>query len=92
MLLIKFFLNVAKNSKNSNNNNKLASKRSVNTASPLGGTIVENELERVFVWDLDETIIIFHSLLTSAFAHKYNKVNCRKNILILPETIIQRHQ
>ncbi|EPY78769.1 eyes absent 2 isoform 1-like protein [Camelus ferus] len=28
---------------------------------------------RVFVWDLDETIIIFHSLLTGTFASRYGK-------------------
>uniref|UniRef100_A0A673L5U7 Eyes absent homolog n=1 Tax=Sinocyclocheilus rhinocerous TaxID=307959 RepID=A0A673L5U7_9TELE len=30
-------------------------------------------LQRVFVWDLDETIIVFHSLLTGSFAQKYGK-------------------
>ncbi|KAJ6665640.1 hypothetical protein lerEdw1_002010 [Lerista edwardsae] len=30
-------------------------------------------LQRVFVWDLDETIIIFHSLLTGTFASRYGK-------------------
>uniref|UniRef100_A0A8B9YMM8 Eyes absent homolog n=1 Tax=Bos mutus grunniens TaxID=30521 RepID=A0A8B9YMM8_BOSMU len=30
-------------------------------------------LGRVFVWDLDETIIIFHSLLTGTFASRYGK-------------------
>ncbi|KAG8195928.1 hypothetical protein JTE90_001162 [Oedothorax gibbosus] len=33
----------------------------------------ENNLERVFVWDLDETIIIFHSLLTGSYANRYQK-------------------
>ncbi|XP_013777194.1 eyes absent homolog 1-like isoform X2 [Limulus polyphemus] len=33
----------------------------------------DNNLERVFVWDLDETIIIFHSLLTGSFATRYGK-------------------
>ncbi|XP_064607276.1 eyes absent homolog 4-like isoform X5 [Liolophura sinensis] len=33
----------------------------------------ESDLERVFVWDLDETIIIFHSLLTGSYAQRYNK-------------------
>ncbi|XP_053315283.1 eyes absent homolog 4 isoform X7 [Spea bombifrons] len=33
----------------------------------------DSDLERVFVWDLDETIIIFHSLLTGSFAQKYGK-------------------
>lgn len=32
-------------------------------------------LQRVFVWDLDETIIVFHSLLTGSYAQKYGKVN-----------------
>ncbi|XP_069099567.1 eyes absent homolog 2 isoform X2 [Pleurodeles waltl] len=44
------------------------SKRS-NDPSPS----VDNEIERVFVWDLDETIIIFHSLLTGTFATRYGK-------------------
>ena len=30
--------------------------------------------ERVFVWDLDETIIIFHTLLTGSYPNRYNKV------------------
>ncbi|XP_067140082.1 eyes absent homolog 1-like isoform X1 [Centruroides vittatus] len=33
----------------------------------------ENNLERVFIWDLDETIIIFHSLLTGSYATRYGK-------------------
>ncbi|XP_019721593.1 protein phosphatase EYA3 isoform X1 [Hippocampus comes] len=33
----------------------------------------ENDLERIFLWDLDETIIIFHSLLTGSFAQKFGK-------------------
>ncbi|XP_012946346.1 eyes absent homolog 4 [Aplysia californica] len=33
----------------------------------------ESDLERVFVWDLDETIIIFHSLLTGSYAQRYTK-------------------
>ncbi|XP_069507399.1 eyes absent homolog 2 [Ambystoma mexicanum] len=44
------------------------SKRS-NDPSPS----IDNEIERVFVWDLDETIIIFHSLLTGTFATRYGK-------------------
>ncbi|XP_073988808.1 eya transcriptional coactivator and phosphatase 2 isoform X3 [Rhodnius prolixus] len=39
--------------------------------SPVAGP--ETQLERVFIWDLDETIIIFHSLLTGSYASKYNK-------------------
>lgn len=33
----------------------------------------ESDIERVFVWDLDETIIIFHSLLTGSYASRYGK-------------------
>ncbi|KAF6716080.1 Eyes absent-like protein 4 [Oryzias melastigma] len=32
----------------------------------------DSDLE-VFVWDLDETIIVFHSLLTGSYAQKYGK-------------------
>lgn len=41
----------------------------VSPASPETGT------ERVFIWDLDETIIIFHTLLTGRFATKFAKVS-----------------
>ncbi|XP_041932054.1 eyes absent homolog 3 isoform X3 [Alosa sapidissima] len=34
---------------------------------------IDNDLERIFLWDLDETIIIFHSLLTGTFAQKFGK-------------------
>ncbi|XP_022254521.1 eyes absent homolog 1-like [Limulus polyphemus] len=33
----------------------------------------DNDLERVFIWNLDETIIIFHSLLTGSYAARYGK-------------------
>lgn len=33
----------------------------------------EAELERIFIWDLDETIVIFHSLLTGIYAQRYGK-------------------
>uniref|UniRef100_A0A8C6P6J8 Eyes absent homolog n=1 Tax=Nothobranchius furzeri TaxID=105023 RepID=A0A8C6P6J8_NOTFU len=33
----------------------------------------DSDLERIFLWDLDETIIIFHSLLTGTFAQKFGK-------------------
>lgn len=29
--------------------------------------------ERIFIWDLDETIVVFHSLLTGQYATKYRK-------------------
>uniref|UniRef100_A0A182NBB8 Eyes absent homolog n=1 Tax=Anopheles dirus TaxID=7168 RepID=A0A182NBB8_9DIPT len=35
--------------------------------------VSEKAPERIFVWDLDETIIIFHSLLTGSYASRYNK-------------------
>lgn len=38
-----------------------------------GSQSTDNHLERVFLWDLDETIIIFHSLLTGSFAQKFGK-------------------
>ncbi|XP_056273850.1 eyes absent homolog 3 isoform X3 [Pseudoliparis swirei] len=33
----------------------------------------DGDLERIFLWDLDETIIIFHSLLTGSYAQKFGK-------------------
>ncbi|XP_061425593.1 eyes absent homolog 1-like isoform X2 [Lethenteron reissneri] len=33
----------------------------------------DSNLERVFIWDLDETIIVFHSLLTGSFAARHGK-------------------
>lgn len=55
-----------------------------NASSTPNGTIAPNpctsprlditpSLQRVFIWDLDETIIIFHSLLTGSFAARYSK-------------------
>ncbi|KAK0148057.1 Eyes absent 3 [Merluccius polli] len=40
---------------------------------PDGCPSTDTDLERVFLWDLDETIIIFHSLLTGSFAQKFGK-------------------
>lgn len=45
-----------------------SSPTSLSTSSPP-----ESELERVFIWDLDETIIIFHSLLSSSYAQRFFK-------------------
>ncbi|KAF4527886.1 hypothetical protein B566_EDAN012298 [Ephemera danica] len=39
----------------------------------------ESNLERVFVWDLDETIIIFHSLLTGTYATRFGKVKTHEH-------------
>lgn len=43
--------------------------------SSENGQTIENGKapERVFIWDLDETIIIFHSLLTGFYANRYSK-------------------
>ncbi|XP_048057080.1 eyes absent homolog 3 isoform X3 [Megalobrama amblycephala] len=38
-----------------------------------GSQSTDSDLERIFLWDLDETIIIFHSLLTGSFAQKFGK-------------------
>uniref|UniRef100_A0A8C4QP61 Eyes absent homolog n=1 Tax=Eptatretus burgeri TaxID=7764 RepID=A0A8C4QP61_EPTBU len=34
---------------------------------------LDGDLSRVFIWDLDETIITFHSLLTGSYAARYGK-------------------
>ncbi|KAG8222091.1 hypothetical protein J437_LFUL000854 [Ladona fulva] len=47
----------------------------------------EYNLERVFIWDLDETIIIFHSLLTGSYATKYGKVLLR--IVFDAQSVVQ---
>ncbi|XP_077866232.1 protein phosphatase EYA1 [Saccoglossus kowalevskii] len=51
------------------NNRRPAARGRRNNPSPPP----ENDLERVFVWDLDETIIIFHSLLTGSYATRFGK-------------------
>lgn len=64
------------NNINNNNNNLHTSSSTtslINPTSPLS-TLENTDMERIFIWDLDETIIIFHSLLTSAYAQKYGKV------------------
>lgn len=33
----------------------------------------DSDLERVFIWDLDETIIVFHSLLTGSYANRFGR-------------------
>ncbi|KAM8914346.1 eyes absent homolog 2 isoform 1-T4 [Spinachia spinachia] len=43
-------------------------KRAGDPAPPL-----DSDIERVFIWDLDETIIIFHSLLTGTFSSRFGK-------------------
>uniref|UniRef100_A0A8C6KW31 Eyes absent homolog n=1 Tax=Nothobranchius furzeri TaxID=105023 RepID=A0A8C6KW31_NOTFU len=43
-------------------------KKILDPAPPL-----DSDIERVFIWDLDETIIIFHSLLTGTFSSRFGK-------------------
>ena len=52
---------------NAVNNNGKTRRNSQN-----GGNLedIESTVDRVFIWDLDETIILFNSLLTGSFAHK----------------------
>ena len=52
---------------NSTNNNCKTRRNSQNGGSP---DEVESTVDRVFIWDLDETIVLFNSLLTGSFAHK----------------------
>ena len=52
---------------NAGNNNCKTRRNSQNGGSP---DEVESTVDRVFIWDLDETIILFNSLLTGSFAHK----------------------
>lgn len=61
------WLSLASKSKNNRGKNKTQQQQ----ISPE----LENHAERIFVWDLDETIIILHSLLTGAYAQRYQKVN-----------------
>ncbi|XP_020804873.1 developmental protein eyes absent isoform X1 [Drosophila serrata] len=43
------------------------------TASDTGNSEAVKPPERVFVWDLDETLIIFHTLLSGSYANRYTK-------------------
>jgi hypothetical protein len=65
---------------NFHSNYSLASKSKTNrgrnkTQQPQLSPDPDNHVERIFVWDLDETIIILHSLLTGTYAQRYQKVN-----------------
>lgn len=40
-------------------------------------------LQRVFIWDLDETIIIFHSLLTGTFSSRFGKVRYDPSLFLI---------
>ncbi|KRX99328.1 Eyes absent -like protein 1 [Trichinella pseudospiralis] len=44
-------------------------RRRTATMSPT----LDGSYERIFLWDLDETCILFHSLLTGAYASKFDK-------------------
>lgn len=47
--------------------------------SPGSNSSESHILDRVFIWDLDETIIIFHSLLTGSYASKHGK--CQQSLV-----------
>ena len=58
-------------------------KKSKKNRTGTEGELLENEVERVFIWDLDETIIIFHTLITGSHAQQFGKVNyfkCFQNL------------
>ncbi len=61
-----FIFLLASKSKNNRGRNKTQQQQS--SPDP------DNHIERIFVWDLDETIIILHSLLTGTYAQRYQKV------------------
>uniref|UniRef100_A0A3B3ZII5 Eyes absent homolog n=1 Tax=Periophthalmus magnuspinnatus TaxID=409849 RepID=A0A3B3ZII5_9GOBI len=52
---------------------KLRGRKRVNDPAPP----LDSDIERVFIWDLDETIIIFHSLLTGTFSSRFGKDSSR---------------
>ncbi|ELK27485.1 Eyes absent like protein 1 [Myotis davidii] len=47
----------------------------------------DSDLERVFIWDLDETIIVFHSLLTGSYANRYGRKSQQKTQLNQPGSV-----
>jgi hypothetical protein len=47
-------------------------KRNMSLVTMLPG-LSDLEPKRVFIWDLDETIVIFHSLLTGSYANRFGK-------------------
>ncbi|CAG5119944.1 unnamed protein product, partial [Candidula unifasciata] len=63
--------NMASPSPSLKENGRVSRSRGRSRTQPSPGP--ESDLERVFVWDLDETIIIFHSLLTGSYAQRYTK-------------------
>ena len=62
MSLIRIFISVRKSS---SRGGRAKNRRGSHSPDPDHPNV-----ERVFIWDLDETIILFHSLLTGSFAQK----------------------
>ncbi|KRY22335.1 Eyes absent -like protein 1 [Trichinella patagoniensis] len=59
-------------------------RRTANMSPTLDGSY-----ERIFLWDLDETCILFHSLLTGAYASKFDKdVNASVSVGLRMEELI----
>jgi hypothetical protein len=57
------------------------SARNRNRRAPNPSPDPESNLDRVFIWDLDETIIIFHSLMTGSYASRFGKVTIQHHKL-----------
>ncbi|CAF3855248.1 unnamed protein product, partial [Rotaria sordida] len=57
----------ARSSKSKNNRGRNKTQQQQSSPDP------DNHIERIFIWDLDETIIILHSLLTGTYAQRYQK-------------------
>ncbi|XP_066530556.1 eyes absent homolog 3 isoform X1 [Hoplias malabaricus] len=66
-------LSTAAHEQDENARRSLPSKSKGKGKKPDSSQATDNDLERIFLWDLDETIIIFHSLLTGTFAQKFGK-------------------
>lgn len=60
------------------------SARNRNRRAPNPSPDPESNLDRVFIWDLDETIIIFHSLMTGSYASRFGKVHNKWANITIP--------
>lgn len=68
------------------------SARNRNRRAPNPSPDPESNLDRVFIWDLDETIIIFHSLMTGSYASRFGKVMTYRIFgLMMLEALIVRY-
>ncbi|KAI9555749.1 eye-absent 1-like protein [Daphnia sinensis] len=65
--------NTSRRSKETSAEGGSRSARNRNRRAPNPSPDPESNLDRVFIWDLDETIIIFHSLMTGSYASRFGK-------------------